>query len=68
MKVPRPILFATLSILWVFPSIGAICILASTKETPGVSIERIIAAVLLAFHALALFFAWRMKGFRALRG
>ena len=67
-KVPRPILFATLSILWIFPSIGAICILASGKEGGGVPIEDLIAVLLLGFHAVAVFFAWRMGGFRALRG
>ena len=67
-KVPRPILFATLSILWIFPSIGAICILASGKDAAGVPVERLIAVLLLAFHAIAVFFAWRTGGFRALRG
>ena len=67
-KVPRPILFATLSILWIFPSIGAICILCFSDRGKGVPLENLLAMLLLAAHAIFIFFAWRMRGFRALRG
>jgi hypothetical protein len=67
-KVPRPILFATLSILWIFPSIGAISILSFSDRGKGVPLENLLAALLLAAHAIFIFFAWRLRGFRALRG
>ncbi len=66
-RIPLPILFATLSILWIFPSIGAVCILASEREGRGIPVEHLIAVLLLTFHALMLFFCWRTGGFRALR-
>ena len=67
-KIPRPILFATLSILWIFPSIGAICILWFADSANGVPLENWVAVLLLAAHAIFILFAWRMRGFRALRG
>jgi len=61
------VLFAILSILWILPSIGAVCILYAGRSH-AVSLEQWIAVLLLASHVLFAFFAWRLRGFKSLRG
>lgn len=65
---PRPILFRTLTILWIFPSVGAVWILL--HDTHWLAANGLIAAVLavraeqwLAVGLLFLhgWFAWRWR-------
>lgn len=73
-KGPRAILFATLAILWIFPSAGAIWILfrgnkawLQIQTIGAVPLEEWIAAVILLAHLVFMVFAWRLRGFQALR-
>lgn len=74
----RGLLFATLSILWIFPSAGPIWIVGTSNKAwlhvPGpaqfiqaVRLEEWIALAILLAHAAFLFLAWRLHGFRSLR-
>jgi hypothetical protein len=68
---PRPILFRTLTILWIFPSLGAVWILfreTSWWHSDGViaaalavRVEQWVAVVLLLLHGCFAWCWWRSR-------
>ena len=54
----KRLLYGMLSVLWVFPSIGAVWILCARRDNPrGIPIENWVAFALLAAHLMLIMLA-----------
>ena len=77
-KVPRGLVFAVFALLWIFPSLGAVLILANGSNAwreagdlpdavRAITIEQWLAIALIVVHGVLVWLACAGRGFTMLR-